>query len=74
MNRLTRSLKAGVKAFGEAAVASKYKGGDHKIRCLQCEGEMFKEGGAALGLGTMLVCDNCGMSQLYGKPPRKYEV
>ena len=75
MNTLTRSLKAGIqgyKAGVEAIKPARYRGGGHHIRCLQCEGDVFQEQETGLlGLGTILTCNRCGMSQLYGKKPER---
>jgi hypothetical protein len=73
MNKLTRSLKAGIqgyKAGVETTKPAQYQGGGHQIRCLQCEGDVFQElETGVLGLETILICDSCGLSQLYGKKP-----
>jgi cytochrome c-type biogenesis protein CcmH/NrfF len=74
MSKITRSIKAGLKAFTEATTVAQYQGGGHHIRCLQCEGDRFKESAAMVGLGVFLTCDKCGMSQLYGKKPEKIEA
>jgi hypothetical protein len=82
MNKLTRSFKAGLKgykagvnALAEAMRPARYQGGGHPIRCLQCGGEVFQERDTGiLGLGTVLTCDRCGLSQLYGKKPERREA
>ena len=75
MNKLSRSLKAGIKGYKaglEPIKPAQYQGGGHVIHCLQCGGEVFQEQDTGLlGLGTILTCDRCGLSQLYGKKPER---
>lgn len=80
MNKITRSLKAGIKGYKEGVSQSvpllgRYCGGQHQIRCLQCQHDVFTEQDTGLpGLGTILTCDQCGMSQLYGKKPTRVQT
>jgi predicted nucleic-acid-binding Zn-ribbon protein len=75
MNKFTRSMKAGIQGYKagiEVIKPARYQGGGHQIRCLQCGGDVFQEQETGLfGLGTILTCDRCGLSQLYGKKPER---
>ena len=75
INKFTRSFKAGIQGYQagvETIKPARYQGGGRSIHCLQCEGDVSQEQETGvLGLGTILICDSCGLSQLYGKKPER---
>lgn len=79
---LNKAVKAGLGAASDAKAPGQFVAGGYRVRCAHCQGEVFSENLAGIGLvlnnlskSRFLVCVNCTHVMMFGakihrlKPP-----